>query len=355
MTRRSTPVFFIFLFFINAVLANTTTKIAFIENDLEIAKQQARASGKSIMVDFWADWCSPCKWMDEQTFNRPEVANYLNNNYISVRVNVDNLDGIGYKTQYGVRFLPTILILNGEGTVLKKYEETLAPSKLLKILKEHNKKKALPAHVNQDNVHLVSQPVVSRERETGSVTRRKVKTAPMRPVTTGTSQSRLAHNNRNNYNSRPSEKARIISVTNRVNSNSDDNTPAPKATFARPSYKAANPGKISNTPNKNFSVANNEAVSDIGLYQLNVRKAPRNGFSVQVGAYYDYKNVLVEVAKFQKAFAEEVLVHISELNGLTCYKIMLGHYNSHAEATQDKVILKEAGAIDAFVKNLASL
>ncbi len=351
MTFRCTPVIIFILFSANLLLANTTVKIAFIENDLEVAKQQARAEGKLIMVDFWADWCSPCKWMDEQTFNRPEVANYLNNNYISVRVNIDNLDGIALKTQYDIRFLPTIMILDGNGKVVRKYEESMAPSKLLKILKDHNENKVLPPYVNRNMVQAVSRPVVSKERE--------VRTAPkFKPVTTGNSKTELTNNTRKSkiYNSSPSKEAKIVSVTNRPNSTNhyEDNTTA-SAVFTGNIYKASEPGKVSNTPNKNFSVANNEAVSDIGLYQLNVKKAPRYGYSVQVGAYYDYKNVLTEVAKFQQAFAEEVLVHISELNGSTCYKVMLGHYTNHEEATKDKVILKEAGAKDSFVKDLAAL
>lgn len=351
MTLRCTPVIFFILFSANLLLANTTVKIAFIENDLATAQQRAKAEGKLIMVDFWADWCSPCKWMDEQTFNRPEVANYLNDNYISVRVNIDNFDGIAYKTQYNVRFLPTIMILDGNGKVIRKYEESMAPSKLLKILKDHDENKVLPPYVNRNMVQTVNKPVVARERE--------VKTAPkFRPVTTGSSKANLANNTKKNkvYNSSPSKKTKIVSVSNRPTyiNYEEDNTTA-SAVFTGNIYKASEPGIVSNTPNKNFSVANNEAVSDIGLYQLNVRKAPRYGFSVQVGAYYDYKNVLTEVAKFQKAFAEEVLVHISELNGSTCYKVMLGHYTNREEAGKDKIILKEAGAQDAFVKDLAAL
>lgn len=369
MTLRSTPVIFILLFFVTALTANTTTKIAFIQNDLETAKEKAQANGKLIMVDFWADWCTPCKWMDEQTFNRPEVANYLNDNYISVRINIDNLDGIAYKTQYDVRFLPTILILKPNGKVVKKYEESMAPSKLLRILKENNQNNTLPAYVTSGNIQTVNQqPVVLKEREeriTRPTPRREIKTAPtFNPATTGTSNALLANNTSNNYsaptptnyNSSPTKKARIRSVTNE--NNAEDRyreETAAVATFTGNIYPAAAPGKLSNTPNKNYSVHNNDAVSDIGLYQLNVKKAPRSGFSVQVGAYYDYKNVLTEVAKFQKAFAEEVLVHISELNGTTCYKVMLGHYKDHEEASKDKVILKEAGAQDAFVKDLASL
>lgn len=347
MTLKCTPVIFFMLMFSHLLVANTTVKIAFIENDLEVAKRQAQTDGKLIMVDFWADWCSPCKWMDEQTFNRPEVANYLNTNYVSVRVNIDNLDGIAYKTQYDVRFLPTIMILDPSGKVVRKYEESMAPSKLLKILKNHDENKVLPPYVNRNMV----QTIAPRKKE--------VKTAPtFRPVTTGNSSANLANNSRKNkvLNSKPSRAQKVISVTNQANSasNYSQNTAA-KPTFTGNIYKASSPGTVSNSPNKNFSVNSPEAISDVGLYQLNVKKAPRHGFSVQVGAYYDYKNVLIEVAKFQKAFAEEVLVHISELNGSTCYKVMLGHYNNHGAATKDKVILKEAGAIDAFVKDLSAL
>ena len=354
MTRICTPVIFFILFFANSLLANKTPQIVFIENNLEIAKQQAQADGKLIMVDFWADWCSPCKWMDEQTFNRPEVINYLNNNYISVRVNIDNLDGIAYKTQFGVRFLPTIIILDPNGKVIRMYEESMAPSKLLKVLKNHDEHKVLPPYVNRNRV----QPVTPRKKE--------VRVAPtFRPVTTGNSKINLANNARRNkvFNSKPAKAKKIISVTNQSKTNNyinENTTTRPNSTsYARKYtgniYKASSPGKVTNNPHNNFSVPNNEGVSDIGLYQLNVKKAPRNGFSVQVGAYYDYKNVLVEVAKFQKAFAEEVLVHISELKGETCYKIMLGHYPNHQEATKDKVILKEAGAVGAFVKDLSLL
>jgi len=347
MTFKCTPVIFLMLFFTSLLVANTTTKIAFIENDLEAAKHKAQAAGKLIMVDFWADWCSPCKWMDEQTFNRPEVANYLNDNYISVRVNIDNLDGIAYKTQYDIRFLPTIMILDPGGKVVRKYEESMAPSKLLRVLKNHDEHKVLPPYVNRNMVQTISPK------------KKEVRTAPtFRPVTTGNSTMNLSENNRKNrvLNSKPSKEHKIISVSNPSNTaNNYKENSAGTPTNTSNVYKASSPGKVTNRPYKNFSVESNEAISDVGLYQLNVKKAPRHGFSVQVGAYYDYKNVLVEVAKFQKAFAEEVLVHISVLNGTTCYKVMLGHYNDHGAATKDKVLLKEAGAIDAFVKDLSAL
>lgn len=356
MTLLKTPVTLILLFCINLAFAVPSTKIKFIENNLELALAQAEAEGKLIMVDFWATWCSPCKWMDEQTFNRPEVANYLNDKYITVRVNIDNFIGMTYKEQYDIRFLPTILVLDPAGKVIKKYEESMAPTKLLRVLKDHDENKVLPPYVNRQMVASIEQPpAVPKEKSN----KKPVKTPPtpqFSPATTGTSKERLANNtvySKPTPVTKASVGKKITSVTNRTKPATTD-----EPTFSGNIYKANDPGKISDSPiapTHSFSPAADDAISDIGLYQLNVKKAPRNGFSVQVGAYYDYKNVLVEVAKFQKSFAEEVLVHISELGGTTCYKVMLGHYHSYEEATNDKKILMEAGARDAFVKDLTTL
>jgi thiol:disulfide interchange protein DsbD len=43
--------------------------------------------GKKVMLDFYADWCSSCKELDEITFKDPAVIQSLNN-YVLVRADV---------------------------------------------------------------------------------------------------------------------------------------------------------------------------------------------------------------------------------------------------------------------------
>ncbi len=50
---------------------------------------KAKAENKFIFVDCYATWCGPCRLMDKNVFTNSEVANYLNNNFISVKVQMD--------------------------------------------------------------------------------------------------------------------------------------------------------------------------------------------------------------------------------------------------------------------------
>lgn len=62
-------------------------------------------SSKPVLVDFYADWCMPCKQVPEVL---KKVKQELQNNVKIVKVNVDKNPFIA--TKYKVRNLPTIIV-----------------------------------------------------------------------------------------------------------------------------------------------------------------------------------------------------------------------------------------------------
>ncbi len=127
------------LFMTLCLPARASSDINFFEGELDDLKKQAGEYGKMSLVYFYASWCMPCQWMEKYTYQNTELAEYLNEYYFPIRVNIDAPDGLQEKKKYQVTLLPTILIFDSYGNLLARYEESLSSEKLLNLLKKHNR------------------------------------------------------------------------------------------------------------------------------------------------------------------------------------------------------------------------
>lgn len=88
-------------------------------------------SDKVSMLDFWAEWCGPCKVIAPIV---EELANEYEGKAIIGKVDVDNNSEVAMK--YGIRNIPTVLFIKN-GEVVDKQVGAVPKNVLENKLKEH--------------------------------------------------------------------------------------------------------------------------------------------------------------------------------------------------------------------------
>jgi thioredoxin 1 len=82
-----------------------TTKVTDQSFDADVLK-----SGEPVVVDFWAEWCGPCKMIGPSL---EEISAEMEGKVKIVKINVDENPGVSAKL--GIRSIPTLMLFkNGQ-------------------------------------------------------------------------------------------------------------------------------------------------------------------------------------------------------------------------------------------------
>lgn len=93
---------------------------------------KAKAENKYIFMDCFTTWCGPCKYMSSTIFPQESVGSYMNDKFISVKVQLDTskndnedvkkwyADGHEIMQKYSVRAFPTFLFFAPDGSIVHR-------------------------------------------------------------------------------------------------------------------------------------------------------------------------------------------------------------------------------------------
>jgi thioredoxin-related protein len=151
------------ILFLIAILASTFSFAQQIQwMTLAEAIEAQKVTPKKIFMDVYTDWCGPCKLLDKNTFQNPDVSKYISEHFYAVKFNAEGQEeiklfdqvytnpkydpnrkgrnGTHQFTQYlGVKGYPTMVFFSENGAPIMPVVGYLKPQQLelyLKMIKQ---------------------------------------------------------------------------------------------------------------------------------------------------------------------------------------------------------------------------
>ena len=114
--------------------SNTAKKVAPIawKSSYPTAWEAAYVAKKPLMIDFYADWCQPCKLMDANTYPDAAVARE-SSQFTNVKVNIDKEQELAQK--YKVSGIPNVIWVDNRGQIIHSAVGYLSPSEMVQEMR----------------------------------------------------------------------------------------------------------------------------------------------------------------------------------------------------------------------------
>ena len=90
------------------------------KTDFAAAQEEAKKLNRPLVVHFHAVWCGPCKIMEREVLHTSQVLKTLDSGFVAVKVDVDRNSKV--TSRFGVKGMPTDLVIGPDGKILSRSE-----------------------------------------------------------------------------------------------------------------------------------------------------------------------------------------------------------------------------------------
>jgi thiol:disulfide interchange protein len=107
--------------------------VSFTSGTFDEALARARREKKILLVDVYTDWCGWCKKLDKEVFSDTRVAEAARG-LVAIRVNAEE-GGEKVAQRFDVQGFPTILFVDGSGSIVKRIDGYVDAAEMLRTIK----------------------------------------------------------------------------------------------------------------------------------------------------------------------------------------------------------------------------
>lgn len=128
--------FFLYCFAYIALLQPVNSHaqgLSFEQTSLAEALVKAQKTNKLVFIDAFTTWCGPCKMMTKEVFTDSLVADFFEQNFVNVKLDMEKGEGIAVAERYQVWVYPSLLFLDYTGTVQHRSAAFHNPQDLLAL------------------------------------------------------------------------------------------------------------------------------------------------------------------------------------------------------------------------------